>query len=197
MTRRQLQVQPRSTGRIVGTTLAVGVLGFASSLLVTGCGSGEKAAAVKSAATALGSTAAHVGTTTAPATTTGPAFAVTVTVVETVPGEPVTVTTPPVVVTVTGPSETVTATAPAETVTATAPTQTATVVETTTVSNPAAAAAAGAAVASSQGAEADEGLTSDDWGWIAFGILLVLVVAGGVVWFVRRSRRNPRAAGEP
>jgi hypothetical protein len=50
--------------------------------------------------------------------------------------------------------------------------------------NPAAAAAAGAAAASNN-AEAE---STTDWGWIAFGILALAVLTGGIVWWIRRRR---------
>lgn len=172
--------------------VVIGALGLLASLVFIGCGSGGGKAAVKSVLTATLATATDVSSTTTDATSTIEQFPVTVTVTETIPAEPVTVTTPPVVVTVTGPTETVTATTPAETVTATAPAQTTTLVETTTVSNPAAAAAAGAAVASSQ-ETTDDGLSTE--GWIAFGILLFLIVAGGIFWLVRDRHTNRDAGG--
>jgi hypothetical protein len=170
----------------------VGLLGLLASVLITGCGGGS-ASGVQSilTATRAGSTVIEtVETETAPATSVAEPgrLPVTVTVSETIPAEPVTVTTPPQIVTVTAPADTVTTTTPAQTVTATTPAQTTTLVETTTVVNAAAAAAAGAAVASSQ-TEGDEGVTSEQWGWIAFGVLLLLVVLGGVVWIVQRRRQ--------
>jgi LPXTG-motif cell wall-anchored protein len=43
----------------------------------------------------------------------------------------------------------------------------------------------GAAAATKNGETAEE----TPWGWIAFGILALAVVAGGIVWWVRRRRR--------
>ena len=62
---------------------------------------------------------------------------------------------------------------------------------TTTAANPAAAVAAGAAVASSQETEEET-----PWGWIAFGILAAAVVVGGIVWWLRR-RSARKDGGQP
>ena len=82
-------------------------------------------------------------------------------------------------------TETVTETE-TQTVTETAPQAVTTTVTTTTGVPPAAAAAAGAAVASDE----DDGLTSSEWGWIAFGVLAAAVVVFGIVWWLRETLRR-------
>ena len=125
---------------------------------------------------------------TRPATTTGPT-------------EPATTTTaPPTTVTVvtTAPATTVTKTQtqtqsltqtqvvvptqPAPTTTTAATTIVATVATTTQGVNTTAVVAGAAAAAAAQQPESE----STPWGWIAFGILALAVLAGGIVWFVRR-----------
>ena len=104
------------------------------------------------------------------------------TVTETHPGTTVTqtVTHQPVTVTATVQTTTTPAATPAVTTTSTT-----TVTTTTTTGNPAAAAAAGAAAAS--GTDEDSSDT-EQWGWIAFGVLAVANVIFGIVWFLRRRR---------
>ncbi len=57
--------------------------------------------------------------------------------------------------------------------------------------NPAAAAAAGAAIAS-QNTEATSTASNAQWGWIAFGILAAGVIMGAIWWLVKR--RSPKSA---
>jgi hypothetical protein len=122
-----------------------------------------------------------------------------VTVTEPGAGATETVTVTETAPTVTETAPTVTETAPAETeietvtVTETAPAETTeaapavTVIETVTVTttegvSPAAAAAAGAAAGSAD----EDGLTSSEWGWVAFGVLAAAVAIGGIVMWLRR-----------
>jgi hypothetical protein len=128
-------------------------------------------------------------------TETVPATTETVVVTETAPGEAQTTSVVTETVTLTETAPAVAETAPAATTSAAAPvtvteTVATTVTETTGVS-PAAAAAAAAA------AESDEGLSSTEWGWVAFGVLAAAVVLGGIVWGLRKrsaARRGDDAS---
>src|SRR3954452_12028298 len=89
-------------------------------------------------------------------------------------------------VTVTRPAPTTTAITVTNTETQTATVAAPVTTPTTTEGvKPGAAVAVGAAAASS-----DDSESSTDWGWIAFGILAVAVLAAGIVWWVRRRRRS-------
>ncbi len=177
-----------------------GILGLVAALALGSCGGGggdalETGTITRSLPTTV-STPARTEPA-APAVTITETEVVTETVTE--PGAAVTetVTEPGAAVTETAPTTTQ---PPATTVTVTE-TETQTVTEaaqavTTTVTTtegvpPAAAAAAGAAVASDE----DDGLTSSEWGWIAFGVLAVAVVVGGIAWWLRR-RSSAKAQGE-
>ncbi|HEX4520943.1 MAG TPA: hypothetical protein VH063_15290 [Gaiellaceae bacterium] len=46
----------------------------------------------------------------------------------------------------------------------------------------------GAVIVGAKAAESSS--SSDEWGWIAFGILAACVVVFGIVWFVRRHRHR-------
>ena len=63
-------------------------------------------------------------------------------------------------------------------------------VTTTEGVNPAAAAAAAAA------SEDDDGLTSTEWGWVAFALLAAAVVVGGIVWWLRKRSAAAKQADE-
>ena len=127
----------------------------------------------------------------------GAAATETVTVTETAPAATGTTAVVTETVTLTETAPTVTEIAPAETetvtVTETAPAEATeaapavTVTETVTVTttegvSPAAAAAAGAAAGSAD----EDGLTSSEWGWVAFGVLAAAVAIGGIVMWLRR-----------
>ncbi len=53
---------------------------------------------------------------------------------------------------------------------------------------------AGAAAAAAAQQEEPE---STPWGWIAFGILALAVLAGGIVWLVRRRRHDGGTPSAP
>jgi hypothetical protein len=92
---------------------------------------------------------------------------------------------------------TVTESAPAVTV---VETQTTTVAQPSTEAaaesgvSPTVAAAVGAALAA--GEDEEDSVGSEEWGWIAFGILAVAVAVGGIVWLVRRRSSRGNGGGE-
>ena len=170
-----------------------GLLGVAVALATAGCGSGGGGGL----STALTLTRPTIpGTTTAPPegeTQTTVTFETTTEAAPVAPSVTVTETFPSVTETLPANTVTVTKTLPVSTETLPATTETlpATTVTTTAV-NPAAAAAAGAAVASAQTEEPSE----TPWGWIAFAILAVAGVAGGLVWWwMKRAERKRHEAG--
>jgi hypothetical protein len=181
-----------ATRFVVPTRLAgVALLGLFAAFALGSCGGDGEA--IGTGALSVSLTGASLPARTAPAVTetttlteTAPAATETVTVTETVaaPAETVPAETETETVTVT---ETV----PAETTAPAVETVATTVTVTTTEGvNPAAAAAAGAAAASEDG-----GLTSTEWGWVAFAILAAAVGVGGIVWWVRkRSARGEAGA---
>jgi hypothetical protein len=121
------------------------------------------------------------------------AVAVSTAAAETASESPITVTAPAETITETVPGETIERILPAETVTV-SQTETATVTETSAV----AVVRPGAAAAAASAASKEETDTSStQWGWIAFGILALACVVGGVVWLIRRSKGNKTATSPP
>ena len=165
----------------------VGVLGILAAVGLSSCGGGGEAIGTGGITGSLPAVTAPARS--APVAETLPAATETVVLTETTPGVIQTgpAATETVTLTETAPAviETVTQTVPAATTSAVAPvTVTATLTTTVTTTegvSPAAAAAAAAAAS-----ESEEGLTSTEWGWVAFGLLAAAVVIGGVVWWVRR-----------
>jgi len=176
-----------------------GLLGVIAALAAAGCGGGGGALPTTRTGT--------LPSITRPTTTSPPQGETQTTVTfETTTEEPIEAPVyPPATVTETLPA--VTETLPARTVTVattetlpatteTLPATTATLpatTVTTTIVNPAGAAAAGAAVAS---ASQEEPAEETPWGWIAFGILAAVVLIGGLVWWLRKRAERKKAEAE-
>lgn len=182
------QVMDRRNRAATSSSLAiVGVLGILAAVGLSSCGGGGEAIGTGSITGSLPAVTAPVRSVSVAETS--PAATETVALTGTTPGaiqtEPDETETVTLTETTPAVTETVTQTVPAATTSAVAPvTVTATLTTTVTTTegvSPAAAAAAAAAASDSE-----EGLTSTEWGWVAFGLLAAAVVVGGVVWLVRR-----------
>lgn len=160
------------------------LLGLLAAFALGSCGGGGEA--IGTAAGTLSLTGASLPARTAPSavtetmTLTETAAAVTETVTMTETSAAPADTAPAVTETETETETvTVTETAPAETTSAPA-------VETVTVTTTEGVTPAAAAAAAAAASEGDDGLTSTEWGWVAFGLLAFAVVVGGIVWWLRK-----------